>query len=100
MEIKYEDEFIRVIDYMNYWVLEDKTKLNKPIHKKGYNPEGTGFLVDTVLISVGSETLVAGVRYYYPKDEFPLGYVIDVAKRQSMKYRKYRAKYGGEYGGF
>jgi len=110
--ILYEDEFTRVYDSMGYWILEDKTKLNKPVLRQvqigsADPPENlevsgwfgpTGVWVDLTRTDDGRP---AAVRWYFPK-EFPRDEILRLAQGLSESYKRRLAeakKILGEWGG-
>jgi len=96
--IIHDDTYTRVYDMGDYWVLEDKTKINKPVIRQVQIgsadppedleplawPEPTGVWAD---LTRSNEGLPAVVRWYFPKD-FPRDDVLRLAKGLSESYQR------------
>jgi hypothetical protein len=92
MGVMFESEYVRLVDFGNYYVLEDKTRLGLPkLGRKAFDAEGEYIFADVVETPDGN---VGVERWYIPKDlrnpTDKKDWVLQKAKALSYNYEKGR----------
>jgi hypothetical protein len=96
MSILEENEFARLIDDGQFYILEDKTQLHRQIVLQKSTETWKNIWLD--LAETDSGTLVA-VRYYFPKNQFELAVARNafntLTSARSKELKRLKELYGG-----
>jgi len=89
-----EYEYAALYDDGYYWIVEDKTLVGKEIVHTGETKTLVNMRIDFTLI--GNQ--LHGVRYYLPKDQFPISeakdLLIKINTQRKREHIEYRERFG------